>query len=222
MTTPSGTPMTPIGIWSTANAKLNAAIAPVGRAWTRAGHDEERDLGHAEAERARRHQQERLARLRVAPASIRGTIPEADPAPAAGSWTSRWPSAPSDDADREAVDAERRHEDERAADDREVVDDRRDRRGARTGRLALRTLVATAPSGEEDRAEEHDPGQLDRLVASSAASKPGRDERRRAPARATKHDDRPGRASAISIRFVDGRDDPPGPRLLARSRTARR
>ena len=41
---PSGTPMTPIGIWSTANANVNAAIAPVAEGRGEARHDQEHEL----------------------------------------------------------------------------------------------------------------------------------------------------------------------------------
>ena len=68
---PSGTPMTPSGIWSSANAKLKSVSAPTPSRRREGRHDDERDLRRAEADRPRRHQQERLARLRVA-ASIRG------------------------------------------------------------------------------------------------------------------------------------------------------
>ena len=66
--------------------------------------------------------------------------------------------------------------------------------------LALRTLVATAPEREEDRAEQHDPGQLDRqrLVGRAEA---GRD-RRHEPRCGDEDDRRRARRSAMSIRLM--------------------
>ncbi len=89
---PSGTPMTPIGIWSTANANVNAAIAPVARVdarlvitrnttWT------------APRPSARGAISTSVLRASASPRSTRGVI-RAPIRRMTGSWTSRWPSAP--------------------------------------------------------------------------------------------------------------------------------
>ena len=90
------------------------------------GHDDERDLGHAQPDRPWRHQDERLARLRVAPARSVGRTgspagPAAGPGPADGRASRRRRSTASPSTPNLGT------QDERAADDREVVDDRRDR-----------------------------------------------------------------------------------------------
>ena len=93
-TMPSGTPITPIGIWSIANAKLNTESAVRAQRRREARHDQEHDLRGAQAERARHHQQQRRARLRR-PRGRRaaGSAPRSGRSD--GTWTRMWPSAPS-------------------------------------------------------------------------------------------------------------------------------
>ena len=68
---------------------------------------------------------------------------------------------PDDHPQGETRDAEYRSEEDRGADDRQVVDERRD--GTR-GETPLRIEQARRDGGrrEQDRAEQHDPRQLDR------------------------------------------------------------
>ena len=68
-----------------------------------------------------------------------------------------------DHAQCQALDAKPRAEDQRAADDREVVDDRRHGRRGESA-AGVEHARGDGPESEEDRAEQHDPGQLDGLV----------------------------------------------------------
>ena len=156
-TTPSGTPMTPIGIWRIANAKLNTLIGPGGQGRGEAGHHEEHDLRHPEAEGARRHQHERATGLRVRQVDARPD-PRPDP-PQRRDLDQEMGGRPGDDADREPRDAERRDEEDRAADDPEVVRDRRQGRGAETA-AGVERAGGDGAGGEEQRGEDHDPRQL--------------------------------------------------------------
>ena len=51
------------------------------------------------------------------------------------------------------------HEEDRPADDPEVVDDRRDRRGAEVA-TGVERAGRDGAGGEEQRGEDHDPGEL--------------------------------------------------------------
>ena len=86
-----------------------------------------------------------------------------------------------DDAERETVHPERRREQQSRPDDREVVDDRGHGRG---GEPAARVEDARRHRTErqEDRAEQHDPGQLDGLVELDRPEA-GRDRRAPGPGR---------------------------------------
>ena len=77
-----------------------------------------------------------------------------------------------DDADRKPGHPERRREEERRPDDREVVDDRGDGGGGEPA-LGVEEARRDRSEGEEDRAEQHDPRQLDGSERACAASKPG-------------------------------------------------
>ena len=121
--------------------------------------DDERDLAGAEADRPRDHQTER--------SPCRG-VREVDPwGVAKAECLQRTdldedvPKGPSHDADGQPDGTERRGEQERGADDREVVDDRRDRR-RRESTLAVEHARRDRPEGQQDRAQDHDPRQLDR------------------------------------------------------------
>jgi hypothetical protein len=107
-----------------------------------------------------------------------------------GSWTSRWPSAdpdhdrqldeqmaqrPEHDADRQARHAERWHEQECADDDRDVVDDGGQGGGPEPA-LGVEDARRDRTRGQEQRREDHDPGQLDRL-GQLRLVEPGRDDR---------------------------------------------
>ena len=110
-----------------------------------------------------RHQQRGPCAPRGSSPSIRGRVAEARAAPAAGAGRAGGraspattpiarPSTPNDGARRIA-----------AADDREVVDDRGDRRRGEPA-AGVEDARRHRAQGQEDRAEQHDPGQLDGLV----------------------------------------------------------
>ena len=79
---------------------------------------------------------------------------------------------PGDDADREALDADRSGQEQRRADDREVVDDRGERRG-REPAAGVEDARRDRAERQEDRAQQHDPRQLDGLVESGRRRSPG-------------------------------------------------
>ncbi len=154
--------MTPIGIWRIVNATLNAVMDPVGKARREARRDDEGELRHAETDRARRHQRQRLAGLRRRAASTRAGSGSRS-SRSAGTWMSMCSSDPATTPTASAstpIDGRQEHG---GADDREVVDDRRQRR---RGEPVLRVEDARRDRAqrEEDRAQQHDPRQLDGLV----------------------------------------------------------
>ena len=122
------------------------------------GHDDERDLGHPQPDRAGCHQDQRLAGLCVA---------RVDPGRVAETHPREWADLDEQvaeraqhDAEGQTLDAEARPQDERATDDRQVVDDGRDRRRGEPT-VGVEDARGDRPHREEDRAEQHDPGQLD-------------------------------------------------------------
>ena len=124
---------------------------------------------------------------------------------------------PGDDPDREADGAHRRGQDQRRADDREVVHDRRDG-GRREPAAALRTLVATAPSASRI-------GLSTMIRVSSTVravvsrSKPlVKIGTSRSAVRKTMT---PSTTSATEHEVGDRRDDPPGPPLAIGREQAR-
>ena len=152
--------MTPIGIWSTANANVKAAMAPVASVDARLVMTRNTTWTAPEPERPRRHQHERLPGVGVAEVD-----PRRDPGADAAhhrQLDEQVPERAEDDADRETHDAERRHEQERADDDRDVVDDRRER-GRPEPALRVEDARRDGAGGEEQRRQHHDPGQLDGL-----------------------------------------------------------
>ena len=144
---PSGTPMIPSGIWSSANARLKSVTAPspsgVASAVTTMN-----VIWVAPSPMARGAI--RISALRAC--GVAGVDPrrvaEAEPGQRP-ELDEQVPERAEDDADGETLDAERRAEDEGAADDREVVDDRRDGR--------RREPAAGVEDARRDRA--HAPGR---------------------------------------------------------------
>ena len=114
------------------------------------------------------------------------------------------------DAQRQALDAEARPEDQRATDDRQVVDDGRDGRGGEPT-AGVEDARRDRPHRQEDRTEQHDPGQLDGPVELRAFEAGGddRDDHRRQDEQADGEDDQ-----ADEHQVDDRRHDAPGPRPL--------
>ena len=176
--------------------------------------DDEGDLGHPEPDRPRRHQQQCLARLRVV-ALDPGVVAEAHPRQRT-QLDEQVAHRTGDDAQGQTLDPEARAEDQRAADDREVVDDRRDgRRGEPTA--GVEDARRHGAHRQEDRAEQHDPRQLDGPVELRALEAGGDD--RHDDRRQDEQDDRQD-DQADEHQVDDGRDDPPGARMLVRDEQA--
>ena len=91
-TTPSGTPITPIGIWRIANAKLKTLIDPVGSVDARLVMTRN-TIWVAPRPSARGAISTSVRRACGSPMSIRGRI-RAPIRRIVGTWTSRWPAAP--------------------------------------------------------------------------------------------------------------------------------
>ncbi len=122
-----------------------------------------------------------------------------------------------DDAEREPVDPERRGEQQGRPDDREVVDDRRDGRG-REPATRVEDARRDRPERQEDRAEQHDPGQLDGLVelGRPEARRDRRDQDRREDEDADREHGQPD-----EHQVDDGRHDSPGARPFVGREQAR-
>ncbi len=173
----------------------------------RVEHDE-RDLTRSETECARGHQLQRPARLGIV---------ELDPPVVSvalglqrGDLDEQMAEGAGNDADGQTGDPERGGEDEGRADDREVVDDRRDGRG-RESTPRVEHARGQRAEREEDRAQNHDPGQADRPV-DLLRSEPridGPDDRR-----CGDEDDQSENEQPDQHHVRDRRDDPPGPRGL--------
>ena len=134
--------------------------------------DHERDLVRAQADRARRHQPQHLARRRVATGRSRTTA-EAAPEQRRAAGPARWSRRADDDADGQSdstpSDGPEQH---RAADDREVVERRRERgRGEAAARVEHRGRHGA--QRQQHRREQHDPRQLGRSARCCTASNPG-------------------------------------------------
>ena len=175
------------------------------------GDDDERDLGRPEADCSRRHERQCLAGLRV------GEVDEAGVAIAEAGHGRQLDEEVADragdDTDREARDPERRLEEHGRGDDREVVDDRGDR-GRREPVLGVEDARRHGPEREEDRPEEHDPGQVDGELdlCRIEARRDRRHDRRGGEGNEHGQSQQPGHHQV-----GDRRDDPPGPLpLLAR------
>ena len=177
--------------------------------------DDERDLGHPEADRARRHQDERLARLGIGTIDAR-LVPEpkASHRPELDEEVSQRPG---DHGQGESFDAQARPKDEGPHDDREVIDDRRH---GRCGEPPARVQEARrdGAEGKEDRAQQHDPSQLDRPIELGTLEARGddRDDDRGEDEQADRQHDQ-----AKEHEIDDGRDDPPGPGSLVRGEQSR-
>ena len=111
-TTPSGTPMTPIGIWSSVNATLKPVTAPTPSV-VASEVTTTNVIWVAPRPTARGAiSDERLARLRVAGVDPR-RVAEARGGRIGRSWTSRWPSDPATTPMARPVDAEDGAEEQR-------------------------------------------------------------------------------------------------------------
>ena len=195
---PSGTPMTPIGIWSTVNANVNAAMAPVASVDARLVMTRNM-IWTAPRPSARGAISTSVLRASASPRSTRGVIraPMRRIDGQLDEQVARARRATTPIA--RPTHAERRHEQQRAADDRDVVDDRR-QRGRPEPALRVEDARRDRARREEQRRQDHDPGQLDglgqlRLVEAR------RDDRRRAPGANTRTSSA-RTASALSIRVV--------------------
>ena len=107
--------------------------------------------------------------------------------------------APGDHADGHAHHAHRRRQEQRPADDREVVDDRGEHRG-REPAARVEDAGRHRAERQEDRAEEHEPGQLDGR-GELGRVEARRDHRHDGPGR-RRRGARPARRAQRSIRFV--------------------
>ena len=125
------------------------------------GDDDEGDLARPQPEGSRHHQQKRAPCLRIIPVDPR-FVAEAEPAE--GSYLDEeMAERPDDHAQGKTFDPERGCQEQCAADDRQVVDDRRDRRRGEPA-AGVEDAGSNGAHCQKDRAEEHDPGEDDRAL----------------------------------------------------------
>ncbi len=175
---PSGTPMIPSGIWSSAKAKLKSDTAPT---WSVVASEVTtmNVICVAPSPIARGAiSGEGLARMRIGGIDPR-VVAEPEPGERPD-LDQEVAERAGDDAERQPDDAEARGQQDGRADDREVVDDRRHRRG---GEPPARVEHAGRHRAQrqQDRAEQHDPRQLDgrlELLAREARRDDRHDDRR--------------------------------------------
>ena len=124
---------------------------------------------------------------------------------------------PGDDADRQAGHPEGRGQEQRPADDRQVVDARRDRRRGEPP-AGVEHAGRHGPHRQEDRAEQHDPGEDDRLLELLALEA----RRDHAHDRRRQHEqDRRQRRQPDQHQVDHRRHDAPGVRLVVAFEEAR-
>ena len=175
---PRGYAIVPSGIWKIVKARAKAPMAPAASVEPSIVRRSRVSWLPAEADRPRPEQDQRPARLAIAQVD-RGRVVEADAGRAGAPGRGRGDGA-GHGAHARPAEAEPRDRGSRRRDDHEVVDDRRhDRR--REAARRVQDARRHAPQGEEDRAEEEDPRQLDGL-ARSAVVEPRGDERPRSGA----------------------------------------
>ena len=218
-TMPSGTPMTPIGIWRSVNATLNAVTAPAAEG--RGEAVETTNVSWVAPRPIARGaiSDERLAGLRVAqvdPRARSGSRCRGAAAAGRGGGRatrrrrrSRGPSTP-----------RLGREEHGAADDREVVDDRRERRRGEPV-LGVEDARRDRAEREEDRAQQHDPRQLDGLGRASGLVEARRDQRHDHGGAAT-NSDAPQDEQRDEHQVRDGRCDAPGAAASLGRRAGRR